>query len=269
MTATQALPLAITAFLALSAWAGLRSYGGKKFRQYAVPVAGAILIFGVDYVFDLPTWSYLIAICVTPFFYNRTVKGRLARIAREIQELKDEKEGVRLLFADDVPGAHAGAWRIAPLEGAGSPQGLPLAKLELQGEVEDEYQVVLSAPVRPFRKVSLVIHHKDADTLASRMTKADAIELVGAPSWFIARAEPFDFGLVLLDRATIGLLSEVLELRNDEREVFIQLDGHVARVIASRTFERAELELLLKAFLTWHARACMQLAVFRAVDEGR
>ena len=267
MTATQALPLAVTAFLALASWAALRQFGGRGYRQYAVPVAAAILIFGVDYVFDLPTWSYLIAILVTPFIYHRSVKSRLAAAARAINDVKAEADGVRLILADDITGTHAAAWRIAPLEGSGAPAGLPLVKLELQGEVEDEYQVLLWAPVRPFRPVSLVIHHKDAETLAGKLTKAPALDLSGAPSWLIARAEPFDFGLLLLDRPTLAFASTILELRGDEREVAIQLDGGATRVVSSKTLDEEELRTLLRAFATWQARVCAALVNFRPIHE--
>jgi hypothetical protein len=259
---TQLIPLIATAFAALSAWAALRNFGGKKYRQYAVPVAGAILIIGVDLAYDLPFWAYGIAIFVAPMLFHRSVRGKLQAAARAMTEIKMESSDVKLLLADDLSGKHVAIWRIAPIEGQGSPEGLPLASLDFQGETDDEYQIILWAPLKPFRPVSLVIHHKDAETLAARLTKAPAIDVQGLQDWMVVRSEPSDFGFEVLNDETMSLPRVILGLRNEDREVAIQVDGGAVRVILNQTVTKQELEALLEAFAAWQVRLCAVLVAF-------
>lgn len=259
---TQLLPVALAAFGALAAWGLLRNFGGKEYRRYAVPVAALILFIGLDEAFDFPAWSYLLALFVAPFFYHRGVRAKLEAAARAIPEVAVEGCDYRLALADDLPGKPVAVWRIAPREGSGAPAGLPLLTLEFQGEVEDEYQVLLWAPLRPFKPVSFVVHHKDAATLAARLTSADAIDVSGAQEWMVVRGKPSDFALEVLDQQALALPRAMLGLRSEERELALQVDGGAARVVSNRTFTKPELETLLQAFLVWHARLCEVLATY-------
>jgi hypothetical protein len=257
------MALVATALFAAAAWYGLRSSRSKTLRQYPELAAAAILMIGVEYTFEVPIWIWLAYIFAAPFLIHRGVRAKLEADARSLAEVRVDHAGVKLSLAQDPTGKRAAVWRIEPAAGGARPESLPMAALEFLGEAEDVYQVVLSAPVAPFKPVALTIHHHDAAKLAAKLVQGPALDVPGAQEWMVVRGEPLDFALHLLDHDALALPRVILALRTLDRELVIQNDGGIARIISNKTFTKAELETLLEAFAAWHVRLCAALKTFQ------
>lgn len=257
------LPGLITAILALGSWMALREWGGPKYRKHAVAVAAAVLLIGVDLAYELPIYVYAVALFVAPLLFHRSVKAKLSSAAARITELSVPRLGLSLALMPDQSGAHIGLWQTAALPGA-APAPPILLTLDFAGEVEDDYQVSVWGTSQKYFPVRLVVHHPDAVDVLAGFPKelAPVADIPGCKGWGV-RCNEIDFALSLLDQKAAAALTEVFSLRSDEREMYLEVDGGVIRVISNRTFDEDELRTMLEAMVLWVHRVRGVFAVYR------
>lgn len=266
MPAFDPRPLALTLATSAAAGFGLRRWGGRTARQYAVAVAGAVLIFGLDWAYELPLYAYLAGILLTPFVYHRSVRSRLAAACRRLEAVPLDEMGVTLRLQAD-PGAHVALWRAEPLEDSSraplsiggrpaavaevhegtGPEDLALA-LDFTGEMDDDYQVTLyGESARPPRG-ELLVCHREADP--GWLAGADVNGISGVEPWMIVRARPAGFAFELLDSRALGILHELFKIQSEYSELHAIVEGRSIRIVSTRTFNRRQLPQLV----AWGAR---------------
>ena len=247
------LPLLVTAALTACAWLGLRRFGGRKYRGYAAPAAGAVLIAGLNVGCGLSSWVVAAGLLAAPFFFKRGVKAKLGAVAAKIPEISVEKLGLTLVLQPDPSGRHVAQWaeRVAP--GAGPSVPLILT-LDFEGDQEEAYHVTVWGASRKFSPVHLVVHHPETVDALSGLPKA-LTPLGGIPGfkdWSVL-CRPFDFALLALDAKAAALFSEIFALRTDERELYLEVQGGVIRLVSDRTLTEDELRRLLPPMAVWIA----------------
>lgn len=259
------LPLLVSLMAAVCVGGGLRRFGGRKGRPWAVPAATAILLGGAGSHFDLPDWAVVAAVLGAPFLFHRTVRGRLAAAARGCARLEVPEVGVTLRRVPDYSGKHVGLWTAASERGdaAPDPHALVLA-LDFVGEADDEYEVVVRGESPVHLRGELVVHHRDAQgPFASILAgESDLRGLPGLSADWSLRTLPDDYGFEVVDAGAMAVIHEVFDLRNEEREVYIHVRGRSMRIGATGTFSASEIPLVLSAA----ARLFMRL---RALPESR
>ena len=247
---------------------GLRRLGGREGRPWAVPAACAILIGGVGYAFFLPSWLNAGIFILALFLFHRTVRTRLERSARSLARVEVPEAGLALRSQPDPMRSHTGVWAVdgaaaaprlvalgpSPSPGealAGPPAPVPtmLVTLDLAGETEDEYSVVLRAKSSRYCPGVVVCHHVEArgEALGLLAEPEQLSDLPGLTRDIVVRAVPAEFGFRLLDLSTLALISDVLALRREGREVYVHVSGPDIRVVSSDIFETEELSRLLCA----------------------
>ena len=267
----KALPLVLVLAAAVAAWAGLRRLGGPRWRPYAVPAMGAVLIVGLEWFYDLPAYAYWLGIAITPFLFHRSVKNRLERAARRIKELDLREPGLRLERIPDPTGRHVALWRTslpaqrpeapaapfsqAPPEAAARGPGTdPLVMaLDFIGEWDDNYGVVLWGETPGHNPVEFVLHTQEAQGRCARILASEESldSMRGWESWMVVRSQPREFAFHLLDLQAFALLHELFQFRAEGRDMYVHVEGRVVRIGATRTFEEAELRRFLEIGARW------------------
>jgi hypothetical protein len=257
------LPGLITAILALGLGMALRQWGGRKYQKHAVPAAAAVLMIGIDLSYDLPFYVYLVALFVAPLLFHRSVKGKLSAAAAKITDLTVPRLGLSLKRTPGSSDAHIGFWRSEALPGAAPLQPL-LLTLDFAGEVEDDYQVSVWGTSQKYFPVHLVVHHPHAEDVLSGFPKelAPVADIPGCKGWGV-RCNEIDFALSLLDQKASAALTEIFSLRTDEREMYVEVNGGVIRLVSNRTFNEDELRTMLEAMALWVHRVRGVFAVYR------
>ena len=249
---------------------GLHRWGGPEGRPWALPAGLALLIGGVGYSFYLPSWVNAVTFILVLFLLHQGARTRLERAVRGNPSLEVPEAGVRLRSMPDPAQLHSGVWmveNIARLDSSISASGgaspfaprpapvpeAPVASvtmtLDFVGETEDDYSVVLQAKAPCACPGVVVCHHREAQGEALKVL-ADPEEIRDIPGLthdIVVRAMPMAFGFRLLDLPTLALVSDVLALRKEGREVYLHVSGPDLRVVSSSIFERDELPRLLSA----------------------
>jgi hypothetical protein len=257
------LPGLITAILALGLGMALRKWGGRKYQRHAVPAAAAVLMIGIDLAYDLPFYVYIVALFVAPLLFHRSVKGKLSAAAAKIPELSVPRLGLSLRLTPDPSGQHIAFWRSEDSPGAAPLQPI-LLTLDFAGEAEDDYQVSVWGTSQKYFPVRLVVYHPNAEDVLAGFPKqlAPVAGIPGCKDWGV-RCNELDFALSVLDQKAAAALIEVFSLRTDEREMYLEVDGGVIRVVSNRTFNEDELRTMLEAMVLWVHRVRGVFAVYR------
>ena len=265
-------PLCGVVGIALAVGVGMREFGGREGRHYSVAVAGAILIFGLDYAYELPLYAYLAGILLAPFLYHRSVRSRLQAAVAKVGPIELEELGIRLVRVPDAPPPTLALWRAESLErevdrgtqsivaqpaavgevGAGSrPQSL-MVSLEFEGEMDDDYDVMLCGEAGKPLSGQLMLAHKESigafTAVHDAHTEVEAIS--GAEGWMRVRSDPPGYAFRLLDARALEILHELFEFQSEDRQMYTVVEGEKIRVVSTRTFEKDELVKLI----TWGAR---------------
>lgn len=265
-------PLGAIIALAGVAWFAMRQLGGREGRHYAVAVAGAVLIFGLDYAYQLPIYAYLAFILLAPFVYHRGIKTRLSGALGKLEPLELKDLGIRLVRFNDGSGKYLSLWRAEALEGepdpaaesilarpqivadvaAGSKPESLLMGLEFEGEMDDDYEVILGGDAPKGLSGQLMLFHRESvgDFTQIHAGHEEVENLPGSESWMKVRSDPPGYAFRLLDARAFETLHELFSLQTEERQMYTVVEGDKIRIVATRSFAESE----LPQFLGWGAR---------------
>lgn len=244
----------------------LHTYGGKEYRSWAVPVAGALLFGGVGYAYDLPDWAVIGGFLVTPFIFHRTVRSKLDKACRRLPRVEVPDEGLALKRIPDPSGKHVAVWMSSPMEEAplekrlfpteqtqgqergGLAQAPLIIALDFIGEKDDEYEVVLWTEASKHLPGELVLHHRDSEgEIRSQLSSRNPITGIEGLSYEIeARAFPDEYAFRVLDMRGVSAVAELYSMRTEDREIFVHALEKKVRIVSTAAFTQEELGRLLK-----------------------
>ncbi|HAH05573.1 MAG TPA: hypothetical protein DCM05_03455 [Elusimicrobia bacterium] len=222
------------------AYALLRRCGGQGRRSWAAPAASAVAWGAIDFAYAPPWWVVLagfLGVCVAiQHLFRSRQGGSAARIAAVAVP------GLGMTLRSAPGGKHIGAWASDP------PEDPPFVlTLDFVGATEDQYEVVLWAPLGKGPPAELLVHHYDAPKDVQGLLKSDPVGgLPGQPGWMSVRAEPADYAFELLDPKTLELLIGILDFRSRDREVYVFFQDKTLHVAATAVFGEGELRRLLE-----------------------
>ena len=266
-------PLAAVVGVSVLVGYGMREWGGREGRHYAVAVAGAVLICGLDYVYELPLYAYLVAIVLAPLLYHRGVRSRLKPALAKLGPIELNDLGIRLVAIDHDPEKYLGIWRAEPVErepdpnhqsimarpkavdevGAGSRPESLMISLEFEGEMDDDYDIILTGEgARPFSGQLMLFHRESIGGFTSvheHHTEVDAVS--GTEEWMRVRSDPPGYAFRLLDARALEILHELFVLQSEDRQMYTVVEGDKVRVVATRTFEKEDLQKFLTFGALW------------------
>lgn len=272
MPAFDPKPLGIVLGAAVVVYVVMRRFG-REGRHYSVAGAGAALILGLDYAYGLPLYAYLAGILLAPFVYHRGVKKRLHAALADMGPVQLPDLGIRLVRCPDGSDKYLAMWRAEPLEQEQSAadtgsilarptavseveQGsLPsslLVALEFEGEMDDDYDIILSGDAPKGLSGQLMLCHRESvGSFTHIHEEHQEVENVpGAEAWMCVRSEPAGYAFRLLDARVFEILHELFEMQSEERQMYTVIEGDKIRVVSTRTFSPDELERLV----TWGSR---------------
>ncbi|MBI3549603.1 MAG: hypothetical protein HY078_11235 [Elusimicrobia bacterium] len=269
----KALPLFLISLAAIAAWAVVRRWGGRRWRRHAVEASGVVLFIGIDRYYDLPWYAYILALVIASALYHWNVRGSLEEVCKAIGPIPLPELGLRLQripnvfpVTGSIPGMtpSGGKWPgFVALWGAEpivrpvppNPNAPPVFTVALQyvQEDEDEYGIILLGEVPKELPIELVIHHRDGQGRFTRFLEHSQL-ITGLPGQevrFAIRCSPKDFAFKLFGKEAFAILGPLFNLRSEDREVFVHVEGRHVRVCSSRTFGPEELKVFVAMGARW------------------
>lgn len=272
MNAFDPKPLAIVLGASIAVALIMRRFG-REGRHYSIAGAGAALILGLDYAYGLPLYAYLAGILLAPFVYHRGVKKRLEKALSAMAPIELPDLGIRLIRCPDGSGKYLAMWRAEAMEkeqstvdtgsimarpsivaetAAGTlPESLLMA-LEFEGEMDDDYDIILSGDAPKGLSGQLMLCHRESVGSFTHIHEEhqEIANIPGAEAWMRVRSEPAGYAFRLLDARAFEVLYELFSLQSEERQMYAVIEGDKARIVATRTFDADELSKLV----LWGAR---------------
>ncbi len=265
-------PLAVVLAVSFAVAFIMRRFG-REGRHYSIAGAGAALILGLDYAYGLPLYAYLAGILLAPFLYHRGVKKKLQAALAAMSAVELPELGIRMIRCPDGSGKYIAMWRAEAMDkedstadtasimaapsvvaesAAGSlPQSLLMA-LEFEGEMDDDYDIILSGDAPKGLSGQLMIGHRESvgSFTGIHEDHQDVENIPGIEAWMKVRSEPAGYAFRVLDARAFDILHELFSMQSEERQMYTVIEGDKIRVVATRTFDAEELTKLV----TWGAR---------------
>jgi len=247
---TQLFPLFASILAACAIGSALYWLGGREGRSWAVPAASFVFFLGIDRSYEVPTWALLVGFALTTTLFHALIKSRQRVAARGAERLVVPAAQVTLRRVPDYSGRYVGLWtsasdRVGP-EGAAVATAMTLG-LAVEGLSKDEYRVVLTGTVERSRPGALVFHHEESGA-ESRGILSDQSEISGLPAPIPntrVRALPDEYAFRVLDFDAAAAIREILDLRSDRRDIYVQINGPQLRIVSTVEFLDREINQLL------------------------
>lgn len=247
---------------------------GREARHYAIAGAGAAMILGMDYAYGLPLYAYLAIIFLAPFLYHRGVRTRLKALISKMEPIDLSELSIRLVRCPEGASNYLAMWRaehidktaeeqqlessiiaapsiVAETAAGALPESLLIA-LEFEGEMDDDYDVILTGDAPKGLSGQLMLCHREAVGAFTHVHEEhqEVGSVNGAEAWMCIRSNPPGYAYQLLDAPALEMLHELFALQNDSRQMYTVVEGDKIRIVSTRTFNAEE----LRTFITWGAR---------------
>jgi hypothetical protein len=231
---------------ALAGWY-LHFKGPAKWRSWAAPVAAVTVVLGIEHAFRIPDWISIPLYLSIPFLYHRTVRNKQLAAAEEFDFI-EIGVGETLKRVKSPGGRILALWSNEPEDDENAVEEPIVFGLLFEGEGDDQYSVVLEAETTKARPGLLFAHHADGQVLHPAPLKelSNITGLPGQTPAIAMRSLPTEYAFEIFDLPTMSALGEIIELREDRREVALQLSGTKMRIESDGIFDAAELKMLIQ-----------------------